>query len=341
MPLVCLAAPHHLAASLLARRAPRAPRCRMVACAGVSDIEEACVVRPEAAQPWDAAHAAACSAGAATYADPATGYTVFTAAGLRAQRVCCGSGCRHCPYGEQHVAAERRRATALPPAPVLLAAARRPARPRGAPPPPEPPPGPPRRAVLWTGGAEQLATADGAPPPLAALLFDATTGAVLFAMPPVGGASLVCAVDAVYAARVRPACPSALTTLSAVACPAQYRHCICTPRTTRCLLRARTLWRCRCRRRWRERGARSPACCCSRSAQRSQRSAWRVPTWRQLWPRCQLPLRPDIAVGGAIYQRSTSRRCLALLGRRTTLATHAACLSCVCRASCAYEVARP
>lgn len=36
--------------------------------------------------------------GRATYVDPATGYMVFTAAALRDQGRCCGSGCRHCPY---------------------------------------------------------------------------------------------------------------------------------------------------------------------------------------------------------------------------------------------------
>lgn len=43
-------------------------------------------------------HAAACAAGRPTYADPATGYAVFTADFLKARGACCGSGCRHCPY---------------------------------------------------------------------------------------------------------------------------------------------------------------------------------------------------------------------------------------------------
>ncbi len=43
-------------------------------------------------------HAHACAAGADTYADPATGRTVFTALFLRRRGFCCGSGCRHCPY---------------------------------------------------------------------------------------------------------------------------------------------------------------------------------------------------------------------------------------------------
>ncbi len=46
-------------------------------------------------------HDAAVAAGAPAYADPATGYQVFTAAYLLDRGYCCGSGCRHCPYDEQ------------------------------------------------------------------------------------------------------------------------------------------------------------------------------------------------------------------------------------------------
>ena len=42
-------------------------------------------------------HADAVAAGATTYADPATGATVFTATFL-ASRPCCEQGCRHCPW---------------------------------------------------------------------------------------------------------------------------------------------------------------------------------------------------------------------------------------------------
>lgn len=45
-------------------------------------------------------HDAAVDAGAQTYADPATGYQVFTAAYLLDRGYCCGSGCRHCPYDD-------------------------------------------------------------------------------------------------------------------------------------------------------------------------------------------------------------------------------------------------
>lgn len=45
-----------------------------------------------------ARHRAALAAGAATYEDPATGYTVMTAGYLWERGYCCDSGCRHCPY---------------------------------------------------------------------------------------------------------------------------------------------------------------------------------------------------------------------------------------------------
>jgi hypothetical protein len=44
-----------------------------------------------------AAHDAAMAAGEAGYEDPITGLWVFTAAYL-ADRPCCESGCRHCPF---------------------------------------------------------------------------------------------------------------------------------------------------------------------------------------------------------------------------------------------------
>ena len=42
------------------------------------------------------------AAGEATYLDPATGYSVFTSAYLRARGTCCDSGCRHCPYRDPY-----------------------------------------------------------------------------------------------------------------------------------------------------------------------------------------------------------------------------------------------
>jgi iron complex transport system substrate-binding protein len=43
-------------------------------------------------------HARACSNGLPSYADPSTGYQVFTADFLKRRGYCCGNGCRHCPY---------------------------------------------------------------------------------------------------------------------------------------------------------------------------------------------------------------------------------------------------
>ena len=48
-------------------------------------------------------HAQACKMGLSTYQDPATGYSVFTALALEKAGSCCGSGCRHCPYGHVRV----------------------------------------------------------------------------------------------------------------------------------------------------------------------------------------------------------------------------------------------
>ena len=45
------------------------------------------------------AHDDAESRGEPGYSDPVTGYFVFTRAALLANGHCCGSGCRHCPYG--------------------------------------------------------------------------------------------------------------------------------------------------------------------------------------------------------------------------------------------------
>lgn len=48
--------------------------------------------------PWSAAHGAALAEGRHHYADPATGYLVFTEHAHLARGTCCGSGCRHCPF---------------------------------------------------------------------------------------------------------------------------------------------------------------------------------------------------------------------------------------------------
>lgn len=52
----------------------------------------------------DALHAAACSRGDLSYADPETGYRVMTRLAHTQRGRCCGSGCRHCPYAHAAVA---------------------------------------------------------------------------------------------------------------------------------------------------------------------------------------------------------------------------------------------
>lgn len=44
-------------------------------------------------------HAAAVQRGELSYTDPATGYSVFTELHMLQRGYCCGSGCRHCPFG--------------------------------------------------------------------------------------------------------------------------------------------------------------------------------------------------------------------------------------------------
>ena len=44
------------------------------------------------------AHREALEHGEDGYIDPQTGLFVMTSAYLLAQGICCGSGCRHCPY---------------------------------------------------------------------------------------------------------------------------------------------------------------------------------------------------------------------------------------------------
>lgn len=52
---------------------------------------------------WSEAHDAAVRHGQPRYIDPTTGYQVFTEATLRSRGRCCGSGCRHCPFGHVRV----------------------------------------------------------------------------------------------------------------------------------------------------------------------------------------------------------------------------------------------
>ncbi|KAM8818031.1 uncharacterized protein C1orf53 homolog [Rhynchonycteris naso] len=48
-------------------------------------------------------HAAACASGHLNYVDPATGYLVLTWVAHWQRGKCCGSACRHCPYGQVNV----------------------------------------------------------------------------------------------------------------------------------------------------------------------------------------------------------------------------------------------
>ena len=50
------------------------------------------------------AHEDAVARGDDGYIDPDTGLYVMTATYLRERDYCCGSGCRHCPYGTDDVA---------------------------------------------------------------------------------------------------------------------------------------------------------------------------------------------------------------------------------------------
>ncbi len=45
-------------------------------------------------------HEASLAARLPTYADPVSGFSVFTAEFLARRGYCCDSGCRHCPYVE-------------------------------------------------------------------------------------------------------------------------------------------------------------------------------------------------------------------------------------------------
>ncbi|ETP18022.1 hypothetical protein F441_07706 [Phytophthora nicotianae CJ01A1] len=58
-------------------------------------------------------HRAACANKQAMYTDPATGYSVMTAYILKERQVCCGNGCRHCPYGHANVKDPSRRKNTL------------------------------------------------------------------------------------------------------------------------------------------------------------------------------------------------------------------------------------
>ncbi|MBI3259908.1 MAG: hypothetical protein HYZ54_10600 [Ignavibacteriae bacterium] len=48
-------------------------------------------------------HERACARGELEYRDPLTEYIVFTRIKHLERGTCCGSGCRHCPYGHINV----------------------------------------------------------------------------------------------------------------------------------------------------------------------------------------------------------------------------------------------
>ncbi|XP_029904980.1 uncharacterized protein C1orf53 homolog [Myripristis murdjan] len=48
-------------------------------------------------------HRQACEAKKQMYVDPSTGYKVFTEYAHLQRGKCCGSACRHCPYGQVNV----------------------------------------------------------------------------------------------------------------------------------------------------------------------------------------------------------------------------------------------
>ncbi|XP_005375180.1 PREDICTED: uncharacterized protein C1orf53 homolog isoform X1 [Chinchilla lanigera] len=48
-------------------------------------------------------HETACAAGQFNYVDPATGFMVLTRLAHLKRGACCGSACRHCPYGQVNV----------------------------------------------------------------------------------------------------------------------------------------------------------------------------------------------------------------------------------------------
>nr|XP_046248656.1 uncharacterized protein C1orf53 homolog [Scatophagus argus] len=48
-------------------------------------------------------HREACEAKKQMYVDPSSGYKVFTDYAHRQRGKCCGSACRHCPYGQVNV----------------------------------------------------------------------------------------------------------------------------------------------------------------------------------------------------------------------------------------------
>ncbi|XP_040264278.1 uncharacterized protein C1orf53 homolog isoform X2 [Bufo bufo] len=55
------------------------------------------------------AHEVACQAGQDGYTDPQTGYFVFTRLAHLRRGKCCGSACRHCPFGQKNVDSSKKK----------------------------------------------------------------------------------------------------------------------------------------------------------------------------------------------------------------------------------------
>lgn len=101
-------------------------------------------------------HKAAMAMGEKMYADPATGYMVFTAQAALDRGFCCGRGCRHCPYGHWKVPAEQRKHHHADPItdPRLLRAERVPRKLKAVAPEPDAT----LRIVFWSGGKDSFLT---------------------------------------------------------------------------------------------------------------------------------------------------------------------------------------
>lgn len=61
---------------------------------------------------WAVRHRDAVARGERSYIDPETGYMVFTELQHLDRGNCCGSACRHCPFGHENVPPDRK--TKLP-----------------------------------------------------------------------------------------------------------------------------------------------------------------------------------------------------------------------------------
>ncbi len=71
-------------------------------------VEEKNVLESALEVEVEAAHERACSAGEDMYLDPKSGLSVFSRVAHLNRGRCCGSMCRHCPYGHVNVPASRK-----------------------------------------------------------------------------------------------------------------------------------------------------------------------------------------------------------------------------------------